>query len=251
LKRARDESVLEPPKRPVAAARDRRRTPRQVPAVADNSAAIVGTPVRLLRGWSGYAALAALAVTVLTVGYLSGRSSDASETPVAVAAAPLHVVPLPALAPAVAPQPVPQAAPQPFAAQETVRVEISPSPSVSSTQQLNAKAPASRPIPAPGTANEPAVRPGGATQPGDKEAMAAFGYSVEPRRVATALPVVVAQAAAAPDRWAILTDVLKRCGREPFFNRPLCEQRARAQHCAGFWGQKPQCPNPIQNDYGQ
>ena len=250
LKRARDESSLELPKRPEAAARDRRRTPRHAPAGVNDSAAIVGTPVRLLRGWSGYAALAALAVTVLTVGYLSGASSDARETPVAVAAAPPRAAQLPALAPAVTPQPVPRAALPAPAVQETVRVEISPTPSVSPPQERIAKAPALRPIPATVTAKEPAVRPGGAAQPVGKDAMAAFGYA-EPTRVAAAPPVVVAQIAPAPDRWAILTDLLNRCGRESFFGRPSCEERARAQPCAGFWGQTPQCPNPIQNDRGQ
>lgn len=251
LKRARDESVLELPKRPEAAARDRRRTTRQVPAGANDSAAIAGTPVRFLRGWSGYAALAALAVTVLMVGYLSGRSSNTSETLVAAASAPPRAAPLPALVPAVAPEPVSRAVLPAPAAQETVRVEISPTPSVSPPQELIAKAPALRPIPATVTAKEPAVRPGRAAQPGDKEAMTAFGYAAEPTRVAAAPPMVVAQVTPEPDRWAILTDLLNRCGREAFFSRPACEQRARAQHCAGFWGQAPQCPNPIQNDHGR
>lgn len=262
LKRARDESVLELPKRREAAARDRRRTPRPAPASATDSAAMVGTPVRLLRGWSGYAALAALAVTVLTVGYLSGRSSDASETPVAIAAAPSRVVPLPALAPAVTPQQAPRAALPAPAVQATERVEISPTPSVS-PQELVVKAPASRPAPTPATAKEPAtatakepaLRPGGSAPPVDSDALAAFGYGAEPARrsrparVAAAPQMAVTQVASDPDRWAILTDLLNRCGREAFFSRPSCEQRARAQHCGGFWGQTAQCPNPIQNDH--
>jgi len=252
LKRARDESVLDLPKRPVAAARDRRRTPRHVPPVADHSAAIVGTPVRLLRGWSGYAALAALAVTVLTVGYLSGGSSDASETPAAVAAAPPRAAPLTALAPAVIPQPMPRAELPAPAMRETARVENSPTPSVSPPQELIAKSPTLRPVFPTGTAKEPAARPGGAAQPADNETMAAFGYAAEPARVAVAPTAVVRRVAPEPpDRWAILTDSLNRCGREPFFGRPACEQRARAQHCAGFWGQTPQCPNPLQNDYNR
>jgi len=253
LKRARDESVLELPKPPAAAARDRRRATREVPAGANASTAIVVTPVRLLRGWSGYAALAALAVTVLTVGYLSGRSSNASETPVAATAAPPRAAPLPALAPSPVPEPVAQATRSAAAGQETVRVELNPTPSASPPQELIAKAPSSRPIPAT-AAKEPALRPGGAAQPVNSEAMSAFGYAAEsarPSRVAATSPAVVAPVAPEPDRFAILTDLLYRCRREAFFSRPSCEQRARAQHCVGLWGLTPQCPNPMQNDYNR
>jgi len=249
LKRARDESVLDLPKRPEPAARDWRRAIRQPPAAVADPATLGETRVLQLRGWSGYAVLATLTVTVLAIGYLSGRGSDASETPVAAAASP-RAVPLPALAPAEPSRPAPPTTPPGPALQETVRVEISPTPSVATPQELAAKAPQ----PALGPAKEPAVRPGGSPPPVESEAMSAFGHAAEltrSARVATAPLGPVARVPHEPDRWGILTDSLSRCGREAFFSRPSCEQRARTQHCAGFWGQTPHCPNPAQYEHSR
>jgi len=253
LKRARDESVLELPKRPETAARERRRTPRQPPPTA-GAATVVGTPVRLLRGWTGYAALAALAGTVLTVGYLTNRSSDPTETPAVAAAAPPRTAPLPVLAAAAV---TPQATSRPEssapAQQETARVETSPTPSVPTANEVLAKAPVARPNPATIAAKESPVAPARSAPSVNSEAMTAFGYDPEPpraKRVAAASPVVVsAQTSPEPDRWASLADALGRCGREPFFSRPSCEERARARPCSGFWGQAALCPNPIQHEH--
>jgi len=56
--------------------------------------------------------------------------------------------------------------------------------------------------------------------------------------------------AAPPDRAQVLAAALAKCGGD-FFSRVGCEQRTRAQHCEGQWGQVPQCPAGIANDHGQ
>jgi len=250
LKRARDESILELPKRPDAAARDRRRMARRAPAGGNDPAVGAGTSVRLLHGWGGYAALAALGVTVLMAGYLGGRSTSASETS-AVTPVP-HAAALPALAPSMAPRAEPR--PAPLVLQETARVEVSPTPSVSPAQEAIAKAPVLRPAPAPVTAKESSVRAGGVARSSDVETLTTPGDAVEPARparIASTSAVGVAQPAPEPDRGGSLTEMLNRCGREAFFSRPSCEQRARAQHCGGLWGQTSQCPNPMQYDHSR
>ncbi|HEX9301944.1 MAG TPA: hypothetical protein VF959_06295 [Casimicrobiaceae bacterium] len=39
-----------------------------------------------------------------------------------------------------------------------------------------------------------------------------------------------------------LNDALARCVGQDLIQRAVCEQRARLQHCEGYWGQVPQCP---------
>ena len=56
--------------------------------------------------------------------------------------------------------------------------------------------------------------------------------------------------AASPDRAQILAAALAKCSGD-FFSRVGCEQRTRAQHCDGQWGQVPQCPAGIANEHGQ
>ena len=53
-----------------------------------------------------------------------------------------------------------------------------------------------------------------------------------------------------PDRTQVLAAALAKCSGD-FFARVGCEQRTRAQHCEGQWGQVPQCPAGIANDHGQ
>jgi hypothetical protein len=49
-------------------------------------------------------------------------------------------------------------------------------------------------------------------------------------------------APAKPDRIAQLSDALARCVGMDLIQRAVCEQRARLQHCEGYWGQVAQCP---------
>jgi len=72
-----------------------------------------------------------------------------------------------------------------------------------------------------------------------------------PKAAAPALPP---PAAAAPvqDRWAQFAEELRRCQRESFLNRVVCDQRVRINYCEGYWGKVPQCPGGIANpDRGQ
>lgn len=50
-----------------------------------------------------------------------------------------------------------------------------------------------------------------------------------------------------PDRFASLNDALARCAGLDLIPRAVCEQRARLQHCEGYWGQVPQCPGGRSN----
>jgi len=74
-----------------------------------------------------------------------------------------------------------------------------------------------------------------------------------PKAPAKPAPVVAAAPAAAaePDRWQMYADAMGRCGREDFFKRFTCEQRARLHYCEGYWGQVPQCPSAPTRDHGQ
>ncbi|TMH62117.1 MAG: zinc-ribbon domain-containing protein [Betaproteobacteria bacterium] len=74
-----------------------------------------------------------------------------------------------------------------------------------------------------------------------------------PKAPAKPAPVVAAAPAAAaePDRWQMYADAMGRCGREDFFKRFSCEQRARLYYCEGYWGQVAQCPSAPTRDHGQ
>jgi hypothetical protein len=54
------------------------------------------------------------------------------------------------------------------------------------------------------------------------------------------------------DRWAQMGDELRRCQREDFLSRVVCDQRVRLRFCDGYWGKVAQCPGGIANpDRGQ
>lgn len=50
-----------------------------------------------------------------------------------------------------------------------------------------------------------------------------------------------------PNRITQLNDALARCAGQDLIARAVCEQRARLQHCEGYWGQVPQCPGGRSN----
>ena len=61
-------------------------------------------------------------------------------------------------------------------------------------------------------------------------------------------PVTVARPA--PDRWQALRDQLGGCVALGLFERAMCEQRARLQHCDGYWGHVGLCP-AGRTEFGQ
>ncbi len=70
-----------------------------------------------------------------------------------------------------------------------------------------------------------------------------------PTPVPTARPP--APAPVPTDRWAQMGDELKRCSREDFINRVVCDQRVRLRFCDGYWGRVAQCPGTANADHGQ
>jgi hypothetical protein len=58
-------------------------------------------------------------------------------------------------------------------------------------------------------------------------------------------PAPAAPAPPAPvDRFDPLRDALRSCAaRDGLFERASCEQRARIDHCPGYWDQTPLCPS--------
>jgi hypothetical protein len=68
--------------------------------------------------------------------------------------------------------------------------------------------------------------------------------------VAAAPPPPVAVARPAPDRWQALRDQLGGCVALGLFERAMCEQRARLQHCDGYWGHVGLCP-AGRTEFGQ
>jgi hypothetical protein len=45
---------------------------------------------------------------------------------------------------------------------------------------------------------------------------------------------------------------LRRCQRESFLSRVVCDQRVRLRFCDGYWGKVAQCPGGVVNpDRGQ
>ncbi len=69
--------------------------------------------------------------------------------------------------------------------------------------------------------------------------------SAPPPQPAPAAPILAAPPK--PDRFASLNDALARCVGLNLIQRAVCEQRARLQHCEGYWGQVPQCPGGRSN----
>jgi hypothetical protein len=53
-----------------------------------------------------------------------------------------------------------------------------------------------------------------------------------------------------PDRWQQMNDAVARCAGQDFLAKLVCEQRARAQACDGYWGTVPQCPPAVQTEHG-
>jgi hypothetical protein len=66
-----------------------------------------------------------------------------------------------------------------------------------------------------------------------------------PAAVEPAPPAPVTPPPAAPvDRFDPLRNALRSCAaRDGVFERATCEQRARIDHCAGYWDQAPLCPS--------
>ena len=87
--------------------------------------------------------------------------------------------------------------------------------------------------------------------------------STPPTQPPTAAPAPVPRAAgaanAAPevapptqDRWAQMSEELRRCQSESFLARVVCDQRVRLRFCDGYWGKVAQCPGNVVNpDRGQ
>ena len=69
--------------------------------------------------------------------------------------------------------------------------------------------------------------------------------AVEPQIVeARPPPAPVAVPSPPVDRFEPLRDALRACGaRDGLFDRAMCEQRARIDHCGGHWGTVPPCPS--------
>ena len=86
------------------------------------------------------------------------------------------------------------------------------------------------------------------TTPAPVEAAPATPPEPAPRAAAPQRPVEVAVRV---DPLQSLNDALKRCAREAMFDRPACEQSARARYCGASWGLIPQCPIGPGTDHGQ
>ena len=130
------------------------------------------------------------------------------------------------------------------------RDESSPSPA-STPEHDTAELPASNPVALDRRVERPTkTKPLAAKTPVLIDPAPA-GSTVEPPVIILA-PVVAPTPTvrAAPDRAQVLAAALAKCGGD-FFSRVGCEQRTRAQHCEGQWGQTPQCPAGIANDHGQ
>lgn len=83
-------------------------------------------------------------------------------------------------------------------------------------------------------------------KPADESvAMPAPEVPVAPTIVAEApKPAPVAVVPAPADRLDALGVTLVACGaRDGLFDRAVCEQQARLDHCAGYWGNAPICPS--------
>jgi hypothetical protein len=52
-----------------------------------------------------------------------------------------------------------------------------------------------------------------------------------------------------PDRWQLLSDAIARCASEGPLGELICVQRARWQHCDGYWGKVAQCPGAMNSDF--
>ncbi|HTP45654.1 MAG TPA: hypothetical protein VMQ50_01860 [Casimicrobiaceae bacterium] len=84
--------------------------------------------------------------------------------------------------------------------------------------------------------------------PAPVEAAPATVPEPAPRAAPTQRPVEVAVRA---DPLQSLNEALTRCVREAMFDRPACEQSARARYCGASWGSIPQCPIGPGTDHGQ
>ena len=87
----------------------------------------------------------------------------------------------------------------------------------------------------------------------EKAAVALAPPEVAPPPVIATLPPppLVVRDTPRPDRWQLMAEAIARCPRDDFSSRYSCEQRVRAQHCEGSWGQVPQCASIPYNDHGQ
>lgn len=164
-----------------------------------------------------------------------------------------------AVAPTTAPSP-PTAAP------------IVPSEPIKPAEEKATEPPASSAQPA-GDAVEPGKSPSGTAPKSEPKAVPPKAAPVpkEARPPAIAPPTQPPPAAPAPvprpaavgsgtpdvtppvqDRWVQMGDELRRCQREDFLSRVVCDQRVRLRFCDGYWGKVAQCPGGIANpDRGQ
>jgi hypothetical protein len=135
-------------------------------------------------------------------------------------------------APAAQPQPEPVMAPAvvpaPKVRVETVPEVVIPKPLHPRTRKSAPPVPVVEPPPTQAAPAAPAEPPPRAAPPPPRLA--------EPVRT---------------DPLQSLNEALKRCAREAMFDRPGCEQVARAKYCGASWGTIPQCPIGPGTDHGQ
>ena len=229
LKRARQETISYLIPQPSRAAEEARAQAHR----RQRTAATATQPAKASRGrWPLAVFILASAAAVLA-GYVALRPA---RPPAASAAA----APVPSPAP---PRKltVPGTQSAADAARETTRFANVPATRV---------APTPMPVRAPARPEQKrAVEPQGPTTPTVAAALAAATESPAPEPAPAPVATPVVKEAPPPDRWQVMADAIGRCGRDGFFAGVVCEERARLQYCEGYWGQVPQCPSGINNDY--
>ncbi len=143
------------------------------------------------------------------------------------------------------------AAPRTAPSAEAVQSGSRANPSASESAKSET---AGAPPPRPATTEPPAAvsrasapaRPKAPTRTAAPKRPAVETNAPAPPAMAVAIPEPVAPAPPAPppkpERIVQLNDALARCVGQDLIQRAVCEQRARLQHCEGYWGQVPQCP---------
>ena len=189
------------------------------------------------------------------VGYkVFGVSTEVRDTLSRSEALPTPSPPVPTTAPPpIAPPNVPsepakpaeeKATEPPVAAAQPTGDAVEPGKSPSSiAPRSDAKAAPPRPAPVPKDARSSAIIP---TTPPPPAAPAPVPRSAA---AGSGTPEVTPPV---QDRWVQMGDELRRCQREAFLSRVVCDQRVRLRFCDGYWGKVTQCPGGVANpDRGQ
>jgi len=80
-------------------------------------------------------------------------------------------------------------------------------------------------------------------------AIARFAAATQADAIAPVPPPPAQPEPVVPDRWQLLSDAIARCASEGPLGELICIQRARWQHCDGYWGKVTQCPGAMNGDF--